>query len=113
MRSVFHYHAMLERKQLMDESIEQYAQCLNSLFETLEIVQENLKIDIFLRGLHNNELRVHLYQMRFPTLDACEECALSLERTVGKVRGKKHRHMRYCVRCECKHRFGHHVAYKR
>ena len=65
-----------ERILLMDESTEQYAQCLNSLFETLEIMQENLKISIFLRGLHNNKLRVHLYQMRFPTLDACEECAL-------------------------------------
>ena len=95
---------------VMDESTEQYAQCLNNLFETLEIVQENLKMAIFLRGLHNNELRVHLYQMRFSTLDACEECALSLERTVGKVSGKNHIHMRYSVRCECKHRFGHYVA---
>ena len=55
-RSVFHYNALLNRKQLATESIEHFAQCLNSLFETLQIRQENLKIAIFLRGLQSNEL---------------------------------------------------------
>ena len=80
---------------------------------TLQIQQENLKIALFLRGLQSNELRLNLYKIQFPTFDACEEWALSLEHNVMVDKPEKHKHIRFCMRCQTRHRFGHHVVYKR
>ena len=50
---------------------------------------------------------------QFPTFDACEEWALSLEHNVMVDKPEKHKHIKFCMRCQTRHRFGHHVVYKR
>ena len=129
-KGVLHVHALLDRQQLHNESVENYANAMNECFDKYEITDEFVRMTYFVKGL-KSEIRTQLLKHRPNSLTECEEYAQiiesadqqtsSLEDAVSKLSfpstpsepkrdtAKKQSNNPFCHFCGDRHKFGQHL----
>ena len=73
-KGVLHVHALLDRQQLHNESVENYANTMNECFDKYEITDDFVRMTYFVKGL-KSEIRTQLLKHRPNSLTECEEYA--------------------------------------
>ena len=73
-KRILHVHALLDRQQLHNESVENYANAMNECFDKYEITDDFVRMTYFVKGL-KSEINTQLLKHRPNSLTECEEYA--------------------------------------